>query len=111
MSRVFDCDCSVMLVKSRIAAQKIAMRFSTREVYFDWPVFEQEREILCGSAVGLYDAALMIAFAQASYLSQTRRMRALAEGVLREYPIRVQSCRFVGHWENTTFQVTSKDRK
>ena len=48
-----------------------------------------------------------IPFAQASYLAQVRRLRVLADEALKLYVRRVQACRFLGHGENTTFQVTA----
>ncbi|HZI50857.1 MAG TPA: phosphotransferase [Terriglobia bacterium] len=51
------------------------------------------------------------AFAQASYLAQVRRLRALAQQALPLYARRVEACRFLGHGENTTFQVTADGGK
>ena len=50
-------------------------------------------------------------FASASYLSQVRRLRDLADRALKRYPIRVRSCTLINHWENTTFRVTSTTGK
>ncbi len=50
-------------------------------------------------------------FTQSSYLSQVRRLRALAELVLAQYPIQVKSIRFINHGENTTFRIDSKDQQ
>lgn len=46
-------------------------------------------------------------FSQSSYLAQVRRLRALANKALNQYPIRVKSIEFINHGENTTFQVQS----
>ena len=51
----------------------------------------------------------MINFEQASYLSQVRRLRALANDVLRQYPIKVKSIDFIKHGANAIFSVL--DRK
>jgi Ser/Thr protein kinase RdoA (MazF antagonist) len=48
-----------------------------------------------------------VAFAQASYLARVRRLRALAQQALRLYAVRIEGCRFLGHGENATFQVTA----
>ena len=52
-----------------------------------------------------------VAFAQASYLAQVRRLRSLAQQALGLYALRVEACRFLGHGENTTFQVLAKGGK
>src|SRR5687767_1860875 len=52
-----------------------------------------------------------VAFAQASYLGQVRRLRALAEQTLRLYARRVEACHFLSHGENTTFHVTADGGK
>lgn len=44
-------------------------------------------------------------FSKASYLSQVRRLRALAQKALAEYPIKVKSLNFIHHGENTTFRI------
>lgn len=44
-------------------------------------------------------------FNQSSYLSQVRRLRALARKVLTEYPIKVKTINFINHGENTTFRI------
>lgn len=46
-------------------------------------------------------------FAQASYLAQVRRLSVLARSALRQYPIRVDTIKFINHGENTTFKVTA----
>jgi len=48
-----------------------------------------------------------IPFARSSYLAQVRRLRALADEALKHYARRVDTCRFLGHGENATFQVTA----
>ena len=48
-----------------------------------------------------------VPFGQASYLAQVSRLRALAQEALRLYTRRIEACRFLGHGENTTFQVTA----
>lgn len=50
-------------------------------------------------------------FNQASYLSQVRRLRALAHKALAQYPIKVKSMYFINHGENTTFRVLSKNNQ
>ncbi|HLQ76209.1 MAG TPA: phosphotransferase, partial [Terriglobia bacterium] len=54
---------------------------------------------------------LLKPFASASYLSQVRRLRDLADRALTRYPVRVRSCTLISHWENTTFRVTSTTGK
>jgi len=54
---------------------------------------------------------LLKPFASASYLSQVRRLRDLANRALMRYPIRVRSCTLISHWENTTFRVISTTGK
>ena len=49
----------------------------------------------------------MIAFEQASYLAQVRRLRALGLAALERYDLRFKSVRFINHGENTTFCVTA----
>src|SRR5688572_16805226 len=50
---------------------------------------------------------MKVAFDEASYLAQVRRLRALAQQALSLYTRRVEACRFLGHGENATFQVTA----
>ena len=52
-----------------------------------------------------------VAFGQASYLAQVRRLRALAHEALRLYATRIESCRFLAHGENATFHVTAAGRR
>jgi Ser/Thr protein kinase RdoA (MazF antagonist) len=47
-----------------------------------------------------------VPFEKASYRSQVRRLRALAESALKLYPIKVKAIDFVNHGENATFKVT-----
>ena len=54
---------------------------------------------------------MMVPFERASYLAQVRRLRALAQEAMSLYPLRVETCRFLGHVENTTFQVTANRGK
>ena len=49
----------------------------------------------------------MIPFAQATYRTQVKRLRALAEKALDQYPIRVKKIDFINHGENATFKVTA----
>src|SRR5437870_4100567 len=53
-------------------------------------------------ALNVCETSLMEPFEQASYLVQVRRLRELAGVALAHYPIKVQSCDFVNHGENTT---------
>jgi Ser/Thr protein kinase RdoA (MazF antagonist) len=55
--------------------------------------------------------AVLKSFSGASYLTQVRRLRDLANRALTRYPIRVRSCTLISHWENTTFRVTSTGGK
>lgn len=50
---------------------------------------------------------MTIAFENASYLSQVRRLRALANKALAEYPIKVKALKFIQNGENATFRVLS----
>jgi Ser/Thr protein kinase RdoA (MazF antagonist) len=51
---------------------------------------------------------LIVPFQKATYLTQVRRLRSVAEAVLRRYPIKIQSIEFIHHGENTTFKVTAR---
>jgi len=46
-------------------------------------------------------------FGQSSYLTQVRRLRALAKAALKQYPIRVRKIDFIHHGENATFHVVA----
>jgi Ser/Thr protein kinase RdoA (MazF antagonist) len=46
-------------------------------------------------------------FNKSSYLSQVRRLRALASKALVEYPIKVKTINFIHHGENTTFRIVA----
>jgi Ser/Thr protein kinase RdoA (MazF antagonist) len=54
---------------------------------------------------------MSIAFGEASYLAQVRRLRALAQQALSLYTLRVEACRFLSHVENATFQITANGGK
>jgi len=53
----------------------------------------------------------VIPFEQASYLSQVRRLRALALDVVLQYPLKVKSIDFIKHGANATFKVTTPKGK
>jgi Ser/Thr protein kinase RdoA (MazF antagonist) len=44
-------------------------------------------------------------FNESSYLSQVRRLRALARKAMAQYPIRLQAIEFIHHGENATFRI------
>lgn len=53
-----------------------------------------------------------VAFEQASYLMQVRRLRNLATNALALYPLKVEKLKFIHHGENATFLVrTTSGRK
>lgn len=47
---------------------------------------------------------------QPSYLSQVRKLRQMAEQVVKSYPIQNPQIQFIHHGENTTFKVSSTKR-
>ena len=51
----------------------------------------------------------MTEFENATYRSQVRRLRALAQSALRHYDVNVLSLKFINHGENATFRVQAKD--
>lgn len=51
----------------------------------------------------------MKSFETASYLSQVRQLRKLAETALKQYPIQVKQLKFINHGENTTYKVLAKE--
>ncbi len=51
----------------------------------------------------------MIEFNKATYRSQVRRLRSLAEIALRRYDIKVLKIEFINHGENATFSVHARD--
>lgn len=53
----------------------------------------------------------IVPFEQASYLSQIRRLRALAIDVLKKFPINVKSIDFIRHGANAIFKVTDAHNK
>jgi Ser/Thr protein kinase RdoA (MazF antagonist) len=50
-------------------------------------------------------------FHQATYLSQVRRLRRLAQGALARYGLQGAALRFITHGENTTFRVDAGARR
>jgi len=54
---------------------------------------------------------MKLQFNQASYLSQVRRLRDLADHALARYALRVRSVRFIQHAENTTFRVECRNNQ
>jgi Ser/Thr protein kinase RdoA (MazF antagonist) len=59
----------------------------------------------------VHEATVTVVFERASYLAQVHRLRRLAEQALSRYPLRVESCQFLTHVENTTFRVTASGGK
>ncbi|MBS0289765.1 MAG: phosphotransferase [Proteobacteria bacterium] len=53
----------------------------------------------------------MVTFEQASYLSKVKRLRALAEIALGDYPIKVRSIEFIKLSANAIFRVTDNKNK
>lgn len=53
----------------------------------------------------------MIQFNQASYLTQVRRLRSLAEDVLCKFPIKPKVVHFIKHGANTIFKVVDHKNK
>ncbi|MGB0453381.1 MAG: phosphotransferase enzyme family protein [Bacteriovoracaceae bacterium] len=49
-------------------------------------------------------------FENATYLSQVRRLRSLAEQALKQFPIGKHELRFINHGENTTFKVLTRKK-
>jgi Ser/Thr protein kinase RdoA (MazF antagonist) len=50
-------------------------------------------------------------FHQATYISQVRRLRKLAEVAIGLYPVKYQSIDFIRHGENATFCVTANNKR
>lgn len=56
--------------------------------------------------------AELVPFEQASYLSQIRRLRALADEVVKKFPVKVKSIDFIRNNANAVFKITdSRDKK
>lgn len=53
----------------------------------------------------------MTPFDQTTYLTQVRRLRVLAEEVIKQYPIRAASLNFIQYGENATFKIIDKNNK
>lgn len=51
----------------------------------------------------------IVPFEQASYLTQIRRLRALATDVVKKFPIDAKSIGFIRHGANAVFKVTDEN--
>jgi Ser/Thr protein kinase RdoA (MazF antagonist) len=74
-------------------------------------IYSRKLKVCCIIQINHTWDITMIPFNQASYLTQVRRLRSLAEEVLCKFPIKPKAVHFIKHGANTIFKVVDHKNK